>query len=267
MNEFYKALGELAPYRELCGAMSKDKCRINVMGVAECARAHILSSLMRDTGKRILVISQNELTAREFANELECFGVDGVARLPAADITDLEAESASFDLRASRINALSQINKGASAVVSVPSLLSFVMQKNKFNELVCKINIGDEMTDAAKILSERGYRRVPEVAGIGQFAIRGGIIDVFVPGEKYPYRIELFGDEVDSIRYFDTDSQLSRENTKTAQIIPANGDSGEGCIADYFDDDTIFVFDMPLKISEAGRGFMASTEESLPSLP
>ena len=266
MNDFFDALRSLEGYQKLLTAFGKSKAHINILGAAEGARAHILSALMHETGKRVLVISPNELSAKEFADELENFGITDIVKLPPYDISGLEAESASFDLRGSRITALSQIDKGASAVVSVPSLLSFVMQKNTFNARTFSINSGEDMTEPAKRLAQNGYKRVPEVTGIGQFAVRGGIVDVFVPGEEYPYRIELFGDEVDTVRYFDIESQLSRETISSARIIPADGDFGEGCIADYFNDETIFVFDMPAKISEAAKKYAKNVEERLAQL-
>ena len=266
MSDFFDVLKNLEGYQTLSEAFSKSKAHINVMGAAECSRAHILASLMHETGKRVLVISANELSARQFADELESFGVTDLVRIPPYDIADFEAESASFDLRASRITAVSRINKGASAVVSVPSLLSFVMPKNTFNSLIFDISADDAAQDLPERLVSLGYKRTPEVTGVGQFAVRGGIIDVFVPGEEYPFRIELFGDDVDTIRCFDTDTQLSVENIKTARIISADGDRGDGCITDYFGDETIIVFDMPLKISEAAKSYSANVEERLAQL-
>lgn len=85
------------------------------------------------------------------------------------------------------------------------------------------IKTGDDidLKEISKSLLQCGYERVEVVEGKGEFSFRGGILDVFPPTSAYPYRVELFGDEVDSIRTFNTESQRSIEKVEEFSIFPS----------------------------------------------
>ncbi len=98
-----------------------------------------------------------------------------------------------------------------------------ILQKKLFLEHSINLKIGKQIdfNELSKLLVESGYERVDMVEGKGEFSIRGGLLDLFPPDSIYPYRIELFGDEIDSIRTFNTESQRSIDKVKTLSIFPA----------------------------------------------
>lgn len=119
-------------------------------------------------------------------------------------------------------------------------------------------------------LTDMGYVREDMVEGKGQFSVRGGILDIFPPAAENPYRIELFGDEVDSVRTFDVFTQVSVENADGVKIGPADESfrhkNSETCILEYFDDHAIVFFDEETEIAERVDGLNWDIEETVKAL-
>ena len=120
-----------------------------------------------------------------------------------------------------------------------------------------QIAVGDtlDFTELQEELVSMGYEREAEIAGPGQFAVRGGILDLYPLTEEFPIRVELWGDEVDSIRSFDVESQRSIENLQSAVIYPAAElelEQGEhASFLDYFPKEETLVFlDEPIRLLE-----------------
>lgn len=264
MSVFFEAIKNLPELSEACELIEKGP--VNFIGASEGAKAHILAAFLAKTGKRAMVISPNEATAREFSRELSLFSGSEAAYLPAADISFKTALSASYDLTESRIRAIDMVNDKASLCLSASALLCFVMPKKQYNDKTILIETGAELQNFTETLSSIGYTRVSEVSSPGQYAIRGGITDIYPPQLDAPIRIEFFGDEVDSIRRFDLDTQLSTENIKEAFIFPADSDTGKGAITDYFGNDTVIVFDEPYRVSESAKAFADNIGERMAEL-
>ena len=264
MGVFFEAIKNLPELSEACELTGKGP--VNFIGASEGAKAHILAAFLEKTGKRAVVISPNEAAAREFSRELSVFTGREAAYLPAADISFKNALCASYDLTESRIRAIDMVNKKASLCLSASALLCFVMPKKQYNDKTMFIKIGAELKGFTENLASIGYTRVPEVSFPGQFAVRGGITDVYPPQLDAPIRIEFFGDEADSIRCFDLGTQLSTENIREASIFPADSDTGKGAITDYFGDDTAIVFDEPYRVSESAKAFAENIGERIAEL-
>ncbi len=259
MKAFLDVLNELSEFREAADICRRQGTALNMVGISETQKAHIIAALIKKTGKQAAVISGSELSARRLFDDLEVFLEEETVLLPVSEPVPRKIEAASFGIEAQRIAALEGIEKGKSAVMSAAALLCFVMPKNNFAKNTITLALSTECTNISEKLVRSGYKRTPVVTDEGQFCIRGGIVDVYPPSAG-PYRIEFFGDEVDSIRIFDADSQLSIENRDEAVIIPVGSDS-QGSIIDYFDENTIFVFDEPLQVSEGARSFEKRIEE------
>ncbi len=262
MNIFLDPLFRLPGFEKLCAAAEKGG-KIGVSGVSETSKSHILAGIAQKTGKRLCIVTANEPLAKQYHEELGAFMPMPPARLMADDVTAGDALAASYDLHAARIEALNMIHGGASAVMSAAALCCFVMPEKEFEEKTLIIEYGKTVEDISKTLVDMGYSRTPEVTGCGQFALRGGICDVFSPAAENAYRIEFFDDEVDSIRIFDVKTQLSTENAERAVIIPADADKGSAYVTDWFGDGTLFVFDEPKRLCESAADFAASVEEKL----
>ncbi len=263
MNDLFEKLYSSDEYKRLKGEIESPRKCISVSGVPECSKAHILAALCKDTGKKVCIICQNEPMAAAMQKNMECFLDEDVARLLPAEIDFGNTLKASYDIRGGRVEALNMIKNGANAVMSAAALLCFVMPKKEFDEKTLKIEVEKVFEDISKNLVEMGYERAYEVSGAGQFAVRGGIVDIFPPSYEEALRIEFFDDEVDSIRFFDVKTQLSTERAESAEIIPANADMGEGTVLEYFGDDTIFVIEEPLKASEGAQSFAQNIEQRI----
>ena len=265
MNEFFEVLKKSSNYLKLCDIVNAGKATVGITGAAEISKSHILAALCRDTGKRLAVIVPTELEAVKFAEEMQMFGIPS-AQLSPADITVGETFGESFDLHEARIDALNKIRKGAAAVLSAAALMCPVMSEDKLEADTLHLKVGDCEKDIALRLVAMGYERTAEVTGAGQFALRGGIADIYSPGSKSPVRIEFFDDEVDSIRHFDVKSQLSTENAEYACILPANADKGASSILEYFSaENTVFVLCEPRRLFESAEAFAANIEEKISS--
>ena len=264
MKQFFEVLNEYDSYKKLKDIVSSGACTVGITGTAEVSKAHLLSALKYDLGKQIAVIVPTELEARKLRLEFEMFGDDSAVQLSPADITIGDTFGESFDLHSARIEALNGIRRGATAVMSAAALMCRVMAKDRFEESVLIIKVGNSLKDIAKILTGMGYERTAEVCGAGQFALRGGIADIYPPGADAPLRIEFFDDEVDSIRLFDVKTQVSTENIKEAEIVPANADRGTGCVLEYFaPGNTVFVLDEPRRAADSAARFSEEAEEKV----
>ena len=121
---------------------------------------------------------------------------------------------------------LSRLRRGEPVVlVAAAPSLRYGMAPEMFRERLMTVQIGDiiPLPEFATALVGRGYRRASMVEAHGEFAVRGGILDVFSPGERQPWRLELFGDEVETIRTFDVDSQLSVDSRNRIVVAPLHG--------------------------------------------
>lgn len=261
-NAFLDVLNKSEQFLEIASIMETDKGAVNVVGVADAQKAHVIASLLSKTGKRACIVSWSDSSARKLSEDLSFF-CKKITFIPQGDFIPGEIESMSYDIKADRVRAIDEIITGNTAVMGPAAFLAFVMDKNKFSSNKMKISIGDEFTNIPDRLTNLGYKRVTVIEGEGQFCVRGGIVDIFPPTADNPYRIELFGDEVDTIRVFDVITQISEENVSECVISSADPDMGEGSIIDYFDDNSIFIFDEPSKVSDGVANFEKSADEKI----
>ena len=145
---------------------------------------------------------------------------------PADELIRAENISQSKEMAANRIYVLNEIinNRADIVVCNLASLLRFLPSVDVFKKNCLKLKIGDEISldNIKKTLVRAGYTKVNKIDASLQFAVRGDIIDIFSVNYDNPIRVELFGDEIDSIRYFDIASQTSVEQINEIEILPAN---------------------------------------------
>ena len=199
---------------------------LSVSGLADGARDAFLSSLVSFTLKEaktpLLVLASDDTEARAAAAMLSLDGISAV-HYPARDFVMLSV-SASRDTERERLSILSRIASGeALAVVSTPiAALSLTMPRTLLKELSLSLSVGDECPPdrLAERLTALGFSRVELVEGVGQYARRGGIFDIY-SSDALPVRIELFGDEIDRMGYFDPLTQRVTENAERVCVVPA----------------------------------------------
>jgi transcription-repair coupling factor (superfamily II helicase) len=220
---FTEPLKELQGYEELEQALKKTTGVIQVSGCIDAIKPHIAYSVNNGSGNRIIV-TFHEQKAKELLEEYRFFDKKA-AYYPAKDILFYQSDIRGNVLTAERINALKMMaeEKECTIITTFDGLMNPMPSPEKFIQAVKKISVGDivELNELTKHLVELGYEKNYQAETMGEFSVRGGIIDIFPLTEENPFRIELWGDEVDSIRSFDPESQRSIENLQEVYIYPA----------------------------------------------
>ena len=181
-----------------------------------------------DPGRALVVVARTDDEVHRLADDLAAWiGGSHVHTLPERAALPLERSLAEHDESAERLSVLGELGAGHRGHIVVGSLLAFVQRTlgpEQLRESRTRLGVGERI--AQHTLLERlvagGYEPVVEVTGIGEFAHRGGLIDAWPPGASEPVRIELFGDEIESIRSFDAMTQGSRRKLERIVLIPAS---------------------------------------------
>ena len=203
---------------------AESKQPIAVTGLPDTMAAYIASKLCADTGKKVLLISGNDLKAAHDAEDGQQLLESGVACLPGGEI-DLTRGASSHESAWRRLEALARAQEGDIRLLctSMDAALQRMGSADRFREETIRLAPGDriDLNDLIRRLTAMGYERVSMVEGKGQCALRGGIIDVYPPACSQSLRIEFFDDEVDSIREFDCISQRSLDSVEKCTLTPA----------------------------------------------
>ena len=223
MRAFTEPLTQLQGYEELEQAVQKTEGVILVSGCIDAVKPHIVYSIHNGSGNRIIV-TFHEQKAKELLEEYRFFDKN-VAYYPAKDILFYQSDIRGNVLTSERINALKMMaeEKECTIITTFDGLMNPMPAPEKFIQAVKKISVGDtvELNGLTRHLVELGYEKNYQAETMGEFSVRGGIIDIFPLTEETPFRIELWGDEIDSIRSFDPESQRSIENLEEIYIYPA----------------------------------------------
>lgn len=233
MNSLVKPLIQMNEFNDIKTALNKEGGLVLVSGCIDSQKTHFmyaLSEVENETDKpdkrfkNKIIIAGNELKAKELYEDYKFFNRD-VFLYPAKDLIFYNADIHGNLITKQRlgvIKALIEENE-VTVILTLDALMDYLVPLNVIKEAVINISI-ESIIDIDKLKSELiylGYEKVIQVESSGQFAIRGGIIDIFPLTEENPYRIELWDDEVDSIRSFDAESQRSIESLDKISIYPA----------------------------------------------
>ncbi len=222
-----KITEDIAPLRALLEQINRGARRVNVRGLSGSARPFLIALLFARMEKTLLVVCPEEREAAAFAGDLALFlGEDKVIHYPSLDFLAVDMFALQKEEELARLEALAfmQINTGV-VVISMAALMQKVMPFAEFNQYLQIIAIGDTINrdNFCAHLQSGGYKRASLVEERGEFSVRGNIIDLFPPTEKWPLRVEMSGDEIESIRKFDCASQRSIGSVETFIVPPASG--------------------------------------------
>ena len=263
MQAFLAPLGELADYQEMLKNRRKGEGIIQVAGCVSSQKTHLMYALGDGCEYRVIAFSSEE-KAKKAYDEYRLL-TDSVYMYPARDLLFYHADIKGkllTDRRMEVLRALLEKAQGAeiTVITTMDAFLDGLPYPEEVRRQRIRITGGDtiDFTDFQSRLAELGYERESQIEGPGQFAVRGGILDVFPLTEELPVRIELWGDEIDSIRSFDVESQRSVENLEEVTIYPAseNWEEGLGNVSflDYFPrEKTLLLLDEPLRLQEEGE--------------
>ena len=224
MNTILGELGKNPKFCEYIKNIENKKSPIAISGLTDVGMVQMLSATKEFAKKPICIITYNEIQARKMIEDLKYF-TDKITYIPKKEIVTYDYVAESKDLPYERIEALNQVQEMKTGIVvtTIEAVSQKMISKDVLYKNVLKFKIGEEhkLEEVKQKLIDLGYVRYDLIDGRGQFSVRGGIVDISITDKK-GIRIEFWGDEVDSIRYFNIVSQRSTENTDTATIFPAH---------------------------------------------
>ena len=224
MNFFRNLFSELSGYKNLCEVIEKNISPVSVTGLSHIHRANLVYALTTD---RInLLITGSEAESRRICDDINMMsGTETAVIFPSKELIFTPVDTSTHEYEHMRISALSKILKRRSGVIcaSTEAIMQPTIPTDKLISASTEIKTGQELnvTDFINELVRTGYQRCEKVEGASQFSVRGSIIDIFPVQSEKPVRIELWGDEIDSISEFETDSQRRTENIGSINIPPA----------------------------------------------
>lgn len=212
-------------YQEFQRNLTHKNWPMAIHGLAAESVGHFCAALTELEEKKAVIIMENEMKARQLFDQLQGLGVEKPLYFPGKDYVLHEIDVMDQHERGFRLEALHEwiLSDTGIMVTSWKSFLVPLTPKEALKSLEVKLEVGQilEIEELLALLMHLGYSQEDMVEGFGQFSHRGGIVDVFPVGEKHPIRLEFFGDEIDTIRYFDRDSQRSIESVEETFLTPS----------------------------------------------
>ncbi len=200
------------------------KGAVNISGISESRVAPVAARISENSRGQTLIIAASPVRAARLAGDLSFF-VDKKIYVMPQEETLFRYDAKNHDMLVESLRILKALCTGEDCIVIAPALAAVkkLPPRGIYEEKVLRIRPGTELDTAEikKQLSDMGYERYNIIDAQGQFAVRGDIIDIYTPDGEMPYRIELFGNEVDAIRAFDPDTQRSVRNLDVVEIYPA----------------------------------------------
>ena len=258
MKTFLTPLQGLAEFEQIKEKSKTNKGILQVSGCMESQKSHLMYGLSGIAPYR-LILAEDERRAREIYEDYRFYDRK-VYSYPAKDLLFFQADIHGNLLIRQRMKVIKALleEKELTVVTSIDGCMDFLESLEKIKEQLIHYE-SDSTVDIEQLKNQLvalGYERVGQVEMPGQFSVRGGIVDIYCLTEENPWRIELWGDEIDSIRSFDPESQRSLENLEELTIYPAVehiGDKDMVSFLDYFPEErTIIFLDEPNRLTEKG---------------
>ncbi|MFR1540228.1 MAG: transcription-repair coupling factor [Oscillospiraceae bacterium] len=223
MNVLLSLLQKSTDYNQLLKAVEA-KQAVAVSGLSQAPRSHVLAAAHEQSGRPLVAVCQDDMAAKRLASELGAFLGEEPPVLPSRELTLAGAIGVSRQWEQQRLRLLYALAQGRVPVLvaSLDALLLRTLPRQTLFSASVTLRVGAEysMPELIERLTRAGYSRASLVEGVGQFALRGGILDVYSPAQEKPLRAEFFGDELDTMGYFDPITQRRTENVDEAVLLP-----------------------------------------------
>lgn len=223
MQTFTQVIQELSEYEEMSKAIRLGSGLVSITGCIDAQKPHFMYSVGREK-KRRLIVTFHEQKAKELYEDYRFFD-DKVVYYPAKDVLFYQSDIRGNVLTAERMQALKVLceEEEATVITTFDALMNSMSPKKQLLSSLRVLKAAEEV-DLEELVNDlvcMGYAKEYQVENAGQFAVRGGILDIFPLTEDNPVRVEFWGDEIDSLRTFDTESQKSIDTLEELTIYPA----------------------------------------------
>ena len=223
MEQLISILKTMPEYEALLTNLNKGASSA-VTGIGQINRSHIIAGLRRHSNRPLVILCQDDMAAKRLQVELKAFLGETAPILPSRELTLYDSAVVSRSWEQKRLRQLFDLQQGHTPlqILSWESLSQRTMPPTVLQQAVFTLETGNEydINDVISRLTMAGYSRCAMVEGPGQFAVRGGILDIYSPAADQPFRCEFFGDELDTMGYFDPETQRRTENTDRMVILP-----------------------------------------------
>ncbi len=224
MNQLMKMLSNSEKFNSYIDDIKKTKSPSLLTGLTDVMKAYFSYATSQYVDKKICIITYNEIQARNIVKNLEFF-TDKVVFVPKKEIVTYDYLVESKDLPYERIDSLNKIKqqKAQIVVTTIETMMQVMISEDVLYKHIMEFKVGNtySLEQIKQDLVYLGYTRCDLIEAKGQFSLRGGILDIAL-NEKKGIRIEFWGDEIDSIRYFNIISQRSTDMCKEITIYPAH---------------------------------------------
>ncbi len=222
MQNITLSITNSSEYKKLYKELLAGKTPALAVGLPPIAKAQLAAALRLETSRPVCIITDEDTAALRLAADLEAFSQQHVLHIPARELTMAGMEGMSRQYEQTRIEALSRLSTAPLITLSAAALVQKTLPPHILETASLTIRTGDltPLPDLTRQLVTAGYQRCAQVEGPGQFSVRGGILDVFPPRAQFPARIEYWGDEIDSIAWFDVGSQRRGDGLDTLTCLP-----------------------------------------------
>ena len=219
------ALSRLPEFQSLLSCLEGGRSPVALTGAAAIHRVHIAAGIGLLAKRPVVVVCGDEGEGERIAHDLAALSGCPVPILTPRSFTFHNVSSVSRQWEHRRLTLMHQMTHGGTPflVATVEALLQRTIPQDVLRRCCKRLKLGDawDLNQLAEQLSSSGYTRCEQVEGVGQFALRGGILDVYSPGMEQPARVEFFGDEIDAMGYFDPNTQRRTENISDILLLPA----------------------------------------------
>ena len=223
MDKLLTFLKNIPEYQLLLKSVARKEAAA-VTGLGQINRSHLVAGLHREFDRPLVLICQDDMTARRTAQELAAFLGETPPVLPSRELTLYDTAVVSRAWEQKRLKQLHDLAKGQTSlqIFTWEALSQRTMPPAVLEKAAFTLEVGQEypLEELLEKLTHAGYTRCGMVEGPGQFAVRGGIVDIYSPAADQPIRAEFFGDELDTMGYFAPDTQRRTDNADSVVILP-----------------------------------------------
>ena len=223
MEQLLSLLNTMPQYTAVLECIRKEQSAA-VTGLGQICRSHFIAGLYKDAARPLVVICQDDIAAKRLQTELRSFLGQLAPVLPSRELTLYDSAVVSRSWEQKRLRQLYDLSVGRTPlqILTWEALSLRTMPRQVLHRAAFSLECGKEyvLEDLIARLTGSGYSRTSMVEGPGQFAVRGGILDIYSPAADLPVRVEFFGDELDTMGYFDPETQRRTENIPALTVLP-----------------------------------------------